>query len=243
MRDTPVVPIVEVLRHTEQGMNMPFLCTGADGKRYYVKGQQTNRASLWSEWICAHVARALGLPIPHFSLVQVDEDLLPELPKEWQQLGCLPAFGSCEHAHTVWLEPALCSLVPQELQRKVLVFDCWVHNSDRCIGNPNLLWESHSKSLVVIDHNQAFAPNFDLNTLCQEHIFAAQWPHLISDWIEQAHYAQWLQSALPAAEQALAQAPQEWLWENSEFDIPAKFDPAAALKLLQRCTTPDLWRM
>lgn len=41
---------------------------------------------------------------------------------------------------------------------------------------------------------------------------------------------------------ALASAPEEWLWENSEFDIPARFDCAAALQVLERCATPDFWR-
>jgi len=36
--------------------------------------------------------------------------------------------------------------------------------------------------------------------------------------------------------------PEEWLWENSEFDIPARFDRAAALQVLERCATPDFWR-
>ena len=42
----PIIPIVEVIGPAAQGKSIPFLCGGSDGHRYYVKGQQTNRASL-----------------------------------------------------------------------------------------------------------------------------------------------------------------------------------------------------
>ncbi len=51
-----------------------------------------------------------------------------------------------------------------------------------------------------------------------------------------------MSDALPAAALAIEQAPQEWLWENSEFDLPAKFDRDRALKALSRCATDELWR-
>ena len=73
---TAMIPIVEVIGPAQQGLSRPLLCVGADDQRYYVKGQQTNRASLWSEWICAHLAQALGLPLPPFSLVQLDPALV-----------------------------------------------------------------------------------------------------------------------------------------------------------------------
>ena len=59
---------------------------------------------------------------------------------------------------------------------------------------------------------------------------------------EQAQHAQWLHGAMGAAVKALDTAPEEWLWENSEFDVPAKFDRVQALHQLERCATPDFWR-
>jgi hypothetical protein len=47
---------------------------------------------------------------------------------------------------------------------------------------------------------------------------------------------------LPAARKAVETAPKEWLWENAEFDIPARFVCAEALRTLERCATPDFWR-
>lgn len=192
---SPIIQIVEVIGPAAQGKSMPLLCGGADGHRYYVKGQQTNRASLWREWICGHLAEALGLPLPPFALVQLDPALVKELPKDQQAIGSQPAFGSRERPHTAWLELGISQRVPVELQCDVLVFDWWVRNTDRLCGNTNLLWDAEQEELVVIDHNPA-----------------------------------------------LDSAPEEWLWENSESDVPTRFDRAAALRVLERCTTPDFWR-
>jgi hypothetical protein len=237
-----VVQIVEVLRPAEQGKSIPFLCRGEDGQCYYVKGQQTNRASLWREWICGHLAQALGLPIPPFALVQLDADLVRELPKDWQAIGSLPAFGSREHAHTIWLEPGFSHKVPEELQRDVLVFDWWVRNTDRLLGNTNLLWDAEHDGLVVIDHNLALTEDFNSEEFFEHHVFSQRWENLAHDLVTQAEYAQRLHQALPAAQKAISLAPQEWLWENAEFDVPARFDCDAAVRVLERCTTPDFWR-
>lgn len=237
-----ILQIVEVLGPAEQGKSLPFKCIAEDGNLYYVKGQQTNRASLWREWICAHLARAFGLALPPFCLVQVDELLLVELEPEWRAIGCLPAFGSQRHPGASWLELGMAPQVPTRVQRDVLVFDWWVRNTDRIRGNPNLLWDAEQGSLVVIDHNLALEPDFDSQEFLADHIFAAQWPQLAADLVTQAEYARRLHEALPAATRAIATAPEEWLWENSEFDIPAKFDQSRAVEALSRCATPELWR-
>lgn len=245
MRQTTptIIPIVEVIGPAAQGNSLPLLCTGSDGRRYYVKGQQTNRSSLWSEWICAHLAQALGLPLPSFALVQLDASLVRELPKGWQAVGSLPAFGSCERVHAVWLEPGNEDKVSPQLQRQVLAFDWWVRNPDRLCGNTNLLWDTVGQSLVVIDHNLAFDDDFSAVEFANQHVFSGQWPLLFHDLLEQARHAQWLHGVLGAAAHALETAPTEWLWENSEFDVPTKFDRARALRLLERCDNPDFWRV
>lgn len=239
---TPIVQIIEVFGPAAQGKSMPLLCGGADGHRYYVKGQQTNRASLWREWICGHLAQALGLPIPPFALVQLDSALVKELPRGQQAIGSLPAFGSREVRNTTWLELGISQRVPTELQRDVLVFDWWIRNTDRLRGNTNLLWDTEHEGLVVIDHNLALEDDFNASEFLTQHVFADQWPALNEDLVLQAGYLQRLTQALPLARKALEGAPQEWLWENSELDIPARFDRTAALQLLERCATPDFWR-
>jgi hypothetical protein len=237
-----VLQVKEVLGPAEQGKSLPFKCIAEDGYLYFVKGQQTNRASLWREWICAHVAQAFGLNIPPFSLVQIGKELHSELPADWRQLGCLPAFGSRQHRGTSWLELGMAPQVPRSIQRDVLVFDWWVRNGDRLTGNPNLLWDQQNQSLVVIDHNMALDPDFGAADFLQHHVFASQWPELEADLVSRAEYGRRLNEALPAATLAVQTAPEEWLWENSEFDLPANFDQEAALASLSRCATDELWR-
>lgn len=237
-----IVPILEVIGPAEQGRSIPYLCRGADGSNYYVKAQQTNRAGLWREWICGHLAQAIGLPVAPFNLVQLDPALVRELPREWQALGSLPAFGSCERAPTSWLELGSTYRVSAQLQLDVLVFDWWVRNTDRLRGNTNLLWDTANDALVVIDHNAAFDPDFEAGSFLEHHVFADRWAATVEDWVVRANYAERLTGALPTAQQAIATAPKEWLWENSELDVPARFDPVAALGVLNRCTSPDFWR-
>lgn len=94
------VQIVEILGPSDQGKSRPYKCRGEDDAIYYVKGRQTNRASLWHEWICGHLALWFGLHIPPFEIVEVGEHLLRETTAEWQDLGlggtapCLPSCSA-----------------------------------------------------------------------------------------------------------------------------------------------------
>ncbi len=242
MAAASVISLVEVLGFAEAGLSRPLRCRGADGHIYYVKGQQANRSSLWAEWLCGHAAQAFGLNIPPFSLVQLDEGLWQELPADYRSLGYLPAFGSRQHPQANWLEPSMAAHVAQQSQRDILVFDWWVRNKDRTKGNTNLLWDAQAEDLIVIDHNLAFDPEFLPSVFLDHHIFGAQWPALAADLVLQAQYSERLSLALATAQVACECAPEEWMWENSEFDVPTPFDADAALNLLARCATTELWR-
>ena len=237
-----ILQIVEVLGPSVQGMSRPYVCIAEDGFRYYVKGQQTNRGSLWKEWISAHLAVALELPLPPFALVQADEALLAELPSEWRDIGTTPAFGSRHHDSTTWFEPSLVDKVPKAVQQAVLVFDWWVQNPDRLTGNTNLLWDANNQQLVIIDHNQAFHRSFDAQEFCAHHVFSAQWDVIQADLFLKGDWARRLGEALPRASWACDNAPSEWRWANAEMDVPADFEPSDALALLARFTTPEFWR-
>lgn len=132
--------------------------------------------------------------------------------------------------------------VPKTVQRDVLVFDWWVHNVDRLRGNPNLLWDQEHESLVVIDHNLALDLGFDRDEFLQHHVFASQWQGVVEDLVSRVEFGRRMNAALPAAALALQTAPPEWLWENSEFDLPANFDREGVLAALSRCATDELWR-
>jgi hypothetical protein len=234
--------IVEILGPSDQGKCRPYRCRAEDGQIYYVKGRQTNRASLWHEWICAHLAQAFGLAVPPFCIVELGEDLLAETPRDWRDIGAGPAFGSQLHGGAVWMEPSMATNVPINTQRDVLVFDWWVRNSDRLIGNPNLLWDASTKKLVVIDHNLAFDADFSVPDFIEHHIFASQWPEISEDLVLQADFSTRLSAALAEAAPACENTPTEWVWMNAEMDLRASFDMESVLATLARCATPELWR-
>jgi hypothetical protein len=242
MLNRQAIQIVEILGPSDQGKSRPYKCTGADDAIYYVKGRQTNRASLWNEWICGHLALNFGLQVPEFGLVDVTEELLAETPKEWRDIGVGLAFGSRLHPNTIWMEVSLLSEVPVQVQRDVLVFDWWVRNGDRLTGNTNLLWDVSNKELVVIDHNLAFDHDFSTTEFLENHVFSAQWPFVCSDMMVQAEYLQRLCNALEALTIACHNAPPEWHWANIENDVPSNFDLDYVHKTLSRCKTHELWR-
>lgn len=236
------IQIIEILGPSEQGQARPYKCRGEDGHIYFVKGRQTTRACLWHEWICAHLARRFGLQVPPFGIVDLCKELLDESPKEWRDLGVGPAFGSRLHSGGVWMELSKLPAVPPQVQRDVLVFDWWVHNNDRQMGNPNLLWDVSANALVVIDHNQAFDRHFSVANFITDHVFAAHWQAVSTDLVLQAEYAQRLSDALQGLEVDCDNVPADWHWANVEMDVPANFDLNHIKATLARCTTPDLWR-
>lgn len=221
----------------------PYKCRAEDGKIYYVKGRQTNRASLWHEWIGACLGKSFGLMVPPFALVNISEEILAEVVPDWRDLGTGIAFGSEYHPTGAWLEPSMRGLVPHAVQRDVLVFDWWVHNTDRITFNSNLLWDTAEKQLVVIDHNMAFDADFSADSFLKHHIFAERWREISDDLHTQATYAQRLSDTLIASfNGACDNIPLEWHWANPECDIPARIDINVIRALLSRCETTELWR-
>ena len=68
--------VVELVRRMEQGRTQPFLVRTEDDALYVAKGRTTTRQGLCAEWLCAHLGRALDLPIPPFALLDVSPTLL-----------------------------------------------------------------------------------------------------------------------------------------------------------------------
>lgn len=236
-----VIEVVEIQGKSEQGAQEPFLCHGSDGHLYYVKGRQTDRASLCNEWICAHLGRQLGLPIPPFALLNVSPDLIAEAPREWRRLGAGLAFGSREHAGCTWFSKEQAGDIDLPLQTAILTFDWWVQNTDRTDGNPNLLWDAKASQLVVIDHNIALPVEFSQQEFLAEHIFRAQWPSL--DLMSLAEIQQrFCEAADAVLDEACDNVPLEWTWANPECDLPSNMDLAHVRETILRCKSDDFWR-
>ena len=238
--------IIEILERSEQGRTRPFLCRCEDERLYYVKGRDAGPRSLLCEWLAGHLAHALGLPLPEFTIVQAQQSLIDLYP-EGRDLGTAPAFASAKVAHVQELTVSHLKQVPMPWQRDVLVFDWWVRNQDRSLtmlsGNPNLLWDAEQGALVVIDHNLAFDREFTTAEFSDTHVFREQIPHVFQDLAECGRYSQRLREALAVWPEACNNAPSEWWFADQERTVPTDFDPTATLALLNRCANEDFWRL
>lgn len=239
------VEIVEILRRSDQGITRPFICRGDDGNTYFVKGQGAGARSLIAEWTCGNLARAFGLPVAEFAIVQIPEEFSAQgLIPEFGALGVGPAFGSLALHRVQEISLAHLQDVDVQTQKDVLVFDWWVRNEDRTLtghgGNPNLLWDQDRKSLVVIDHNQAFDRAFNIQHFLELHVFSEVAQVVFSDFLSRSEYQARLKAALVAYDNACSAVPAEW-WSNAD-GVPIDFDRNAAHVLLEKCTSEDFWR-
>ncbi|PUA30457.1 MAG: hypothetical protein B0W54_08170 [Cellvibrio sp. 79] len=241
MPHTPI-QIIEITKQASQGRSEPYLCVGEDGRIYYVKGRQSGLPTRINEWICAHLGRAFGLPIPEFRLAKISSELLGVTSANLRSIGVGLGFASQEVPLACWFEEANKPKVDDELQQKLLIFDWWIRNDDRGNHNPNLLWDSAHQRIAVIDHNLAFDPEFDAHSFINSHIFGHHWDTISSDLVTRSSYQQQLEAALPALDQALASMPDEWHWVDVEQTMPATLDVNQLRNQLLRCTTDDFWR-
>lgn len=240
--------IVEVLERSKQGRTRPYICRGDDGEVYYVKGRSATRTGLIAEWLCAELAKALGLPIAPYTLASVPEELIEADPTGWlTDLGAGEVFAS-QKVNAVEISAIHREHTPTELRQDLLVFDWWIRNGDRTLtelgGNPNLLWKHEDKGgLVVIDHNLAFDHEFSVEAFRTSHVFADEVPAVFSDFLARDSYSKRLQSALGVWKQACAMIPSSWNFVDPQMTIPNNFSLDDAMKLLTRCDQKEFWNL
>lgn len=238
--------VVEILGRAVQGMSRPFLCRCNDGELYYVKGRNTDRRSLVCEWIAGKLGRTLGLPIAAFDIVEVPAELvgIAGAVLEADDLGAGPAFAS-RKVEIMEIMASTVAQVPQQQQCDVLAFDWWIRNNDRLLtatgGNPNLFWKPGSGELVVIDHNQAFAPDFDPNKLLDYHVFSGVRDAVFGDMLQREHYTEQFAEALIHWADITAAIPEHWHYIDPEMTLPVSFDIDDFRATLERCQREDFW--
>ena len=235
--------IKAILDMATQGLSEPYLCTTEDDTEYFVKGRRSSRSSQINEWICGNIAQALGLPVAPFRLLTVPEYLYEELPTTLKKIGQGVCFGSVSQKDAELLEISSIPHISDDLKVKIAAFDWLVKNGDRTKGNPNLLYRSSDKSLIVIDHNLAFDTELDGADFIANHIFSEAFESLFSDCVLQAEISSYLLEALPAYKTACDNLPIEWQWANEERDIPSNYDFRFAEATLARLPNGQLWRL
>lgn len=109
-----------------------------------------------------------------------------------------------------------------EVKAKLLFFfDYLIQNEDRTLGalggNPNLLFNSLTKEIAVIDHNLGFDINFDFESYKEHHIFSSLWYCPQRD----LHLIPELRAKLPNIIQKLRDyvddIPEDWLENQPEL--------------------------
>lgn len=191
--------IAEIIRISEQGVSQPFLCRDADGVCYWCKGKTSGIRTVQAEWVCAGIARLLGLPVPDASILRVPDGLY----EQWAAVHAsdVPILSTpsnpyvfasmdipnCKDATT----GADLDGADARLLARILLFDRAIRNTDRVDDNSNLL-VSPDASLHIIDHNNAFDPSFDPVGFMRSHILRESYAAFADDakaWFRDAFRA------------------------------------------------------
>lgn len=244
----PVLRAAEILRRSEQGLCRPFFVRDENGDVYVVKGVDgASRAALTSELLCAELGKRLGLPIPSYGLMQIPQPLIDFSAIDGvKDLEGGRAFASRLAENATTLVYSQISHIEATLQQRVLVFDKWVRNGDRCLtsrgGNVNLLWLP-GRGLSVIDHNVAFAMGTSDQEILNNHVFGRQ-RHCCDDMVIRAEHSAALDTALEAWDSIIALLPEEWVYRDL-YDEDSEVGPTLEERyvLLQRFNDDDFWRL
>lgn len=241
--------VTEVTGRSSQGKTRPFICRADDGQVYFVKGRYAGVRSLVCEWLAGSLAKAFGLPIAPFTILDVPEQLVRlgyAAGEPLSDLGAGAVFGSqrCEFSELTMISA---ELVPPQTRADVAVFDWWVHNEDRTLsahgGNPNLFWEAGNSKLWVVDHNLAFDPDFSRERFLDHHVFADALRDVAGDFVARKLYADRLSAALTGWRSTVAALPTMWQTIDPEQSIPLDFDFAAVRTQLERCISDIFWNL
>jgi hypothetical protein len=220
--------VTEIILRLEQGMTRPFLVRAEDDALYVAKGRDATRHGLVAEWLCAHLARRVGLAIPEFTLLDVPSELVAAFGPEGAALGPGVVFGSRHEADVQEFAITQLKRIGQADRQRVLAFDWWVENSDRSLsphgGNPNLLWRAAEGRLLVIDHNLAFEARFDEKAFFETHVFRDDAEAVFGDLVCRAELSAVLASALADFDRAASSLPPGWHWMDVEQTLPVQVD-------------------
>ncbi len=208
-----------------EGGSLPGLMEGDDDGTYVVKfsGAGQGPRTLVAEVICAHLLRALELPVPDLVTVDIDpalsigepdeevQDLLRASPGRNLGMDFLPGALDLD-VRAFPVDPVLAG--------RILWFDALVANMDRSWRNPNMLrWHGrpylidHGATLTFAHHWPGAAAWIAREYDAREHALISSRPRLgeADDAL-----APLVTEALVT--QAVAEAPDEWLADPPALD-------------------------
>lgn len=238
--------VVEIIARCAEGtcVSRPFRVRADDGSLYWIKGLGSgwNRYELCFELLCAGLAAELDLPVAGFDVLEVPGALLEFCAVPGiRDLSAGTAFGSFHVDGTVSLPPVEVSSVPEELRWKILLFDWWIQNEDRILGesggNVNLLWSPAERKLTVIDHNNAFDADFDETAFFSSHVFRDELGKIPAPFLLEQKAA--FENMAGRFESMIQDFPESW---TERDDLPGDFVPDTVSEILSRCDRiPDVF--
>ncbi|WP_372807822.1 HipA family kinase [Pontiella sp.] len=230
--------VIEIIARCAEGtcVSRPFRVRADDGSLYWIKGMGTgwNRNELCYELLCAKLAAELELPVAGFDVLEVPEALLEFCAVPGiRDLSAGPAFGSLYVDDASSLLPVEVSSVPQELRWQILLFDWWVQNEDRTLGekggNVNLLWNPVGRALTIIDHNNAFDPEFNDVAFFEHHVFREKRSRIPAPFL--LEQKQRFGNMAGHLDDLIKAFPDEWVEQDER---PGDFAPETVRAILSR---------
>ncbi|MDX9791919.1 MAG: hypothetical protein RBU24_00285 [Kiritimatiellia bacterium] len=178
-------------------------------------------------------SRSYALPIAPFGMLDVPQSILEYCAvRGIEALRAGPAFGSL-YVDSFSLPPVAVKAVPEELRWKILLFDWWIQNEDRILGekggNVNLLWSSGGDQLTVIDHNNAFDKDFDEAGFFENHVFRAERERIPEPFL--LEQSQTFAKIAARFSELTGDFPDEW---TERQESPGDFIPESAIEVLSR---------
>lgn len=198
-----------------QGVLQPFICQLDDGSYYFAKGSNSTVRGLIGEWIAANLAQLFDLPTPTCAIAYLDPALKAVVNPDWYgDLELEYLFASKSVAPCETLTRSDLTYIPDTLQRDIYVFDYWIKNNDRHLGevagNVNLLFQPGGRSLQVIDFNLAFEGNFDAADM-KTHVFRPALERHPLDLDDRSRYSDRFDRCLASLDKFIGAIPDEWI--------------------------------
>lgn len=237
----------EIIRQSQQGVSVqPFLVRADDGQTYFVKGlARAGGPALISEAIAAEIGRHLGLPIPPWRIMDIPQALIDfSAANNAQDLAGGPAFASLQVENAAELMWSKVNDIPVELRKAVLLFDWWIQNGDRTLGeaggNVNLLLDPKGE-LAVIDHNAAFDLTLTHGEFQRYHVFRDLLGADRDNLLARLDYEPQLDAALNDWSRIVTLLPEEWIYRDADQIDETEPTLQQRLHILERYRDERFW--
>lgn len=210
--------IISIIKRvpSKSGVTEPYICKCDDGRDYFAKGFYAGAQECIRELIAAEIGTRFGLRIPPFGVARTTEFYnsfkFKEIAAESNGLRGMPAFVSQRIDNCIDYVPSRrVSDNDKQLEySRILFFDWWLQNPDRTKGHTNLLEQTDTEKVHVIDHNMVLNNDVEenLDDFISSHVFGEYAD--LDTFLPEAH-KQKLDEILSSWNEIANLVPDEWV--------------------------------